>query len=364
MRTFVFLAVFVAAVSVGAYHTGRMVATTNKGLAQAKSGLTVSGEHLDIGNVPLSADFVHGLTVRNLGRATVAVDEIRTSCGCTKVEPSSFSLNPGASIKLNVSIDLSPHRPELSAAFDRPFSVVLTPVVHSATEEPIQWQVHGTVRQPYRFATTHLAFHDLIHGHPYKCRAIDLICREPIGDLSATCEPPFVDVRIQPNDDDPLRFRLLLSPKSTLPLGRRECMVSLTGTDNKGHRLPALQHTIHLEVLPGVKVIPVFLSLDCNAAEKPSANAELMLRSVGSGPFSVVDASVENIIGDIAVELDARGPTARVSQIQYRLSATPHNIGINMAKTTFRVEDKQSGTYSLRSLLSCNRTDPAAHRNQ
>ena len=107
--------------------------------------LAVFPEDLDFGEVWETATLDRVVRVRNPGDIPVEVNQIRSSCNCLAVQPSSFVLEPGATRELHVRLDLrSKSDQDLND-----FHVHLSPVCNS-TEFKIRWTLKGRVRRYLR----------------------------------------------------------------------------------------------------------------------------------------------------------------------------------------------------------------------
>ncbi len=74
--------------------------------------LVVSPEELDFGSVFARDQFPWKLHIKNPGSQTVEVIDLRPSCGCTKVTPTSLTISPGETREVQLTLDLTKVRAE------------------------------------------------------------------------------------------------------------------------------------------------------------------------------------------------------------------------------------------------------------
>lgn len=71
--------------------------------------LVISAGSLNFGQVWCQRDFSWTVPIENRSDHTIHVASLQASCGCTSVEPSSFTLPPGAEQDLTFTLDLLPN---------------------------------------------------------------------------------------------------------------------------------------------------------------------------------------------------------------------------------------------------------------
>lgn len=101
----------------------------------------------DFGQIPPAAPVETQFEFKNVGRSTMQVGEVKTSCGCTAAITSTSSLAPGQSGQLQVKF--SP------GAASGPFQKTIR-VYTNAAGSPHELKIKGTIEQAYRLEPPHL----------------------------------------------------------------------------------------------------------------------------------------------------------------------------------------------------------------
>jgi len=71
--------------------------------------IELSATNFDLGTIPNTGPVSHEFEVRNVGRGTLEITGVSTSCGCTKAEVQSRRLSRGESTVLRVTFDPQAH---------------------------------------------------------------------------------------------------------------------------------------------------------------------------------------------------------------------------------------------------------------
>ena len=98
-------------IAIGGYFFNNRASTTQR----PRPLLEVTPESLDFGKVDATTDFPWKLRVTNVSSRTVQIADIRASCGCTQVTPSSFGMEPGESRDVELRMNLREESVTLSA---------------------------------------------------------------------------------------------------------------------------------------------------------------------------------------------------------------------------------------------------------
>jgi hypothetical protein len=111
--------------------------------------LLIPPGQLSLGDVYDTASLRVSLSVLNTSDETVSVSDISRSCTCLSIRPDAFSLKPGESLPLSVTLDLSQYGKDSSVT---PFSLELVPSVHPAHDSSYSvpqrpWVVTGNVHR-------------------------------------------------------------------------------------------------------------------------------------------------------------------------------------------------------------------------
>ena len=111
-------------------------------------GLSIPSHALTFDTAIAQSHFEWTLPISNKGDETVRVLEFETSCGCTKVEPTSCELQPGETRSVNVTLDLTFVKIEQGSLAEVPFDVTIVPRIQVNQQEVrgVGWRLEGRVR--------------------------------------------------------------------------------------------------------------------------------------------------------------------------------------------------------------------------
>ncbi|MBA3313688.1 MAG: DUF1573 domain-containing protein [Planctomycetota bacterium] len=190
------------------------------GLALARStpvapGVTVSPADLDFGSAWEQPAYRHEFTLSNPTDQPIRFAEIKTGCGCTRVEPQSFTMEPGASRTLAATLNLV-------GRGGSSFSVDLLPLLaHQPPGDRTVWTLRGKVqRNPIALSQPSIDFGDeVILSEPLPTREIEISLADepPFEDLQARIVEGDGQVTLETLEDG--RWRLLAKAPDDLPLG-------------------------------------------------------------------------------------------------------------------------------------------------
>ena len=340
---------FVAAVILIPLGFGRWRAET--AAATDGSPLAFDAADLDLGAVWAAPGHEATVRVRNLTGSTVRVAGVEPSCGCTTVEPAAFTVPPGGTIPLTVTLDLHPTRPEVAAEPgrewagyldfllpERPRGVRATltaDVRHLLTtvprvdfdgpDAPIITEGSGSRREPAKTVT--------LHAHP-GVRSLRLA-----GPAEPLLERGFAgdDVPTDPDDPaerfaaDPLApeatlteaepgvYELSVRPPPAMLAGRFSWALPLTVETDDGETFTVPAVAMRGEVLPDLELLPALPRLPPTTAGGP-ASVTLTLRSRTGTPFELGEVAAE---GGAAAAPTAGGPAAVSHAITVSRDAVP-----------------------------------------
>lgn len=77
--------------------------------SRAPGQIALSTADFDFGTVPNTKAVSQTFEIRNVGRGTLEITDVSTSCGCTTAEVTYFSVPPGESTELIVTYDPQAH---------------------------------------------------------------------------------------------------------------------------------------------------------------------------------------------------------------------------------------------------------------
>ena len=141
LRNTAAFAVLLAGISAAGFYAARL----ESGVADSEPDvLSIPAESLDLGLLWAVREFRAGLPVTNNSSDTIQVSAIRVGCKCTSVSPTSFTLPPGKSQQIFLSLDLE----RGGQTGERPFEVELIPKLEGYALPPVKWTVRAKVREP------------------------------------------------------------------------------------------------------------------------------------------------------------------------------------------------------------------------
>lgn len=80
----------------------------------AKPQIAAETTNIDLGDVPNGEVITRQIAIRNDGEATLNVQSLSTSCGCTTATLDAMQIEPGQSANLHITFDSGAHGPDLT----------------------------------------------------------------------------------------------------------------------------------------------------------------------------------------------------------------------------------------------------------
>jgi hypothetical protein len=120
--------------------------------------LNVPVRTLSIGDVWESSAYPWTLPIKNTSDQPVEIEGIGTSCNCTTIEPSRFTIPAGSVREVRLKLDLTSHKEQPTEA-TRDFSVSITPRIKGTERGRKEgWEVTARVRSAIRLDVRGVAF--------------------------------------------------------------------------------------------------------------------------------------------------------------------------------------------------------------
>ena len=187
-----------------------------------------------------------GLPVRNDSVRVVHVFDVVTGCNCRPVAPNTFTLQPGETRDIRLTItDIK--RPEYVGRA-HPIRIELRPVADGQLVPA--WIVHGVVRPRIETDTTAIMFGESNRaGEPPVSRAVTVTLPFS-GTLSAKLAPEIADVEVRPGATSS-RWTVIVSPRTNRPPGAFRATLKLTNTPPGGTSVFALDLPVEGILLEG-----------------------------------------------------------------------------------------------------------------
>jgi hypothetical protein len=187
--------------------------------APVEPGLVVNSAELDFGTVWEQPAFRHTFAVTNPTDRSVRVADIQTGCGCTTIEPRSFTVAPGGRQELTAALNLAGRAGNRSVGA---FRVELLPLIaHQPPGSRTVWVLKGDVRQnPIELPEPVIDFGDeVVVGAPVPSRTVEVSVPDgsSLTELRAVVSGDVGTARVAPAG--PGRWRVDIAPTDGLPRG-------------------------------------------------------------------------------------------------------------------------------------------------
>jgi Protein of unknown function (DUF1573) len=279
----------VAALAAGGYYlgrvlNGRVVPVSPPGPAPDEfiGSLTVDSSSLDLGEVWEEPAYVRTLSLHNQGPREVNITDVLTSCGgCVSVSPRSFTVPPGGTAQLAVTLDLTRTGQSDLGHDVRPFAAEVYPTTPGvrAPGERASWTLAGRVRSRVTLDTLALDFGERpVSGEPAEPRVVTATVHVPAQGLKVTMADPGVAATVRPLDAGGGRYAIALTPDTkALTPGRFKTTATLSVVTPSGETLFGAPLPVEGVVRPEVSLLPSASSLV--PADKMSSKVSFARRS-------------------------------------------------------------------------------------
>ena len=268
------------------------------GTGDAADALRVSPLELDFGNRGHGETVPLKLTLENTGKSPLRVEELKPSCGCTKVQPARIPapLAPGQSVTLTVTMSSGRVFGNLNK-----YLAIRTENSRNSIKVPTRM----TVFPNFEMRPTELKFEGEVGGRPVT-ETVDVLGKGPTnGNFRFSIEgvvqrvvrrvdvvsgadnerlDRFFDHRVERL---PKGFRVHLTLKPTHPEGR--LFATLVGKlDGKPLHVPVLG-----EAFRWLKLSPNYFNFNKVAPSPGTHQQESTLVTIGDRPFNILEVRAE-----------------------------------------------------------------------
>lgn len=179
--------------------------------------LFVPKSALNLGVVTENSSFQWQLPIRNQSDRSIQIVGFVASCNCVSIEPSRLTIGPGATIKLNLTLDLT-KAPGYGTGNSWPFKVNLVPRFQSQNTGRLSWTLRGEVR---RLVAVSPAVWKLgkvnIHDPSSRLRSLRIHMDKRIELISAKCLPDLAKVSWVPVNQMAQDFNVKMKLVPKLP---------------------------------------------------------------------------------------------------------------------------------------------------
>jgi hypothetical protein len=320
------VSVAVVALAAGAYYLGR----TGKGPAvpdhparpdyELVGSLAVESSSLDLGEVWEEPEHVHTLILRNRGPREVNVTDVVTSCSCVSVRPRSFTVPPGGSVQLAVTLDLTKRDPGDLGQAVRPFAAEVYPTTPGtrAAGERASWTIAGRVKSRITLDALALHFGERpIYGEPAEPRTLTAAVHVPAREVRVTTADAGLTANVQLLDSAGQRYTVALTPDTkALTPGSFKTTVTVSVVTPSGETLFGARLPVEGVVRPEASLLPARLILGPRPVGA-TATGTLVLQGAGAKDVAVQQIETDSpdvTIAPADVDGAAGGRAYRVTQ--------------------------------------------------
>jgi hypothetical protein len=233
---------------------------------------------LNIGRVWAQSDFKHSLLIANAADFDVHVRNIKSSCACLKIDPCTFTLSPGDSRQLNMTLDLQPRRGLGTNGDAIPFSVQLVPKVDAIVRHPISWMIIGQIQRALAVDPPVIDFGKLIIGEAVSHKSITVRCLIPVDNISIAIDLPGAKTSVQKLRDDEFELDIALSSQLDKSF---DTTATISAMSKQGTKLSDIVVPVSGVVLPKICVQPDQIAVGLLSVGQ-TAERQIMLRPVSS----------------------------------------------------------------------------------
>ncbi len=297
--------------------------------------LTVDPAHLDFGEVWETDKFEWSVEIQNRSARSLTIKRLTSSCSCTSMSPGQFQLDPGATQKIQLIIDLTKFRDGTAAVEIELAAETVDPQTNQTFPRRV-WVLRGSRRQLLTERARFLGVYSAVNAPNRWQTAIRL--SQPVASLTVDCTGDFrvtAVERIAADVDVRLEFELT----QPVGVGTKRGVVSVSARAG-GAELPPAQLTIKAEITKDIVGNPPEVVLG-GVAVGADADAPVTLVSRSDTPFQVLGVSggpelVIDRIGDTPsyrVRLSARtaGYTTRTLEFQVAAADGRYPVSVDVS---------------------------------
>jgi len=275
---------------------------------ESNAGITIVEDALDFGEAWVQESFEWTLPFHNSTDQGIEVVDVRVSCNCVEIEPTSFPLPPKQTVPVHLSLNLMPSGNEIGSQPLRDFSVRIVPVTKNTMPGQLGWELRGSVRSPVYVSASVIDFaENLVLGQTFKPQSVTVKCHAPMQELKADCDSDLASAelirvvtpnsRSSPGSSAPGEYEVRVTPSQTLPEGRFDFRIQLMGKTAEGESFPAIPVRVVGRVVSDVRGLPESLRFGTVAAGDVVEGA-VELFSLSGDVFAVSSVKLgPNVLG-------------------------------------------------------------------
>lgn len=228
---------------------------------RSPSGLRVSLDALDFGTVWSQSSYRFEVEVTNASSQPVGPVRAKAFCGCTSIQPEEFTVPPGDSTTLELTLDLASQLPSrIDDLEPRPFQVLVL-LSQESGQELMRFDVTGFIRpllavpNVIQLQTEYSPYSGLTK--PHLTRISSAI---PLSDLKVNCEKDIVKASVQSEDSEHWVLAVDMPPSDLEP-GRFEIPLTLIPVTKSLESLPSTTLILRGSVARNYQIRPQRLDL-------------------------------------------------------------------------------------------------------
>jgi len=301
--------------------------------SESADALVVGNGGLDIGTIGWQRDYKKQLPITNRTDKDITITRFQRSCDCVSIDPESPTIPARSTRTVTLSLNLSPRPLESSSGpspYRWPYSVSVIPELDSATEDSLQgrivWTLHGEVQIPWILSPATLDFgNELTNETDRSSQLVRVVCEHPVAHLDASCDERLATVIIEEGDNERSCYLLRVTPQPTLPLGRHDFNVELTGVSSDGKQLASPPIHVKARVKGAVEIIPESVAFGAKPFGE-TVSMDLLLCATTERHFQL--KTVRGDSSDLRVdEADAKNENAATLKHVLRVSQRISEMG-------------------------------------
>ncbi len=238
--------------------------------------LSVPAAALDLGEVWEDERFAWVVPVTNRGQHPVHISAVRTNCQCVSAEPRSFTVPPGQTRPIRLSVNLAAKDGEATIG-SRTFSTTIDLATRSESAPPAHETIHLTARvRPVLEIRPRAPVFGIIPDAATAPPAATfrVAALTPLECLTAVSESPGFEASTLPsNPDSPDEFLVSVTATAPRPVGALEAVVRLVPLAPGGRPLPERMVKLAGAVVPDVAAEPPVISIGARPVGETAAEA-------------------------------------------------------------------------------------------
>ena len=283
----------VALLGVGAAGFWSGAASSNR---QPGPLLTVDSASLDFGEVWVQDDFQWTLPIHNPTNRDVRVVGFKTSCGCTSVEPDSFTVPAQGIYRARLHLNLTSKIPERAAMPTRDFDVQIAVAVAGARKSSNFWTVRGKIKSPCSVSVSAMTFggaESLIMGADPPTKRVFVTTHQKDQIVSVSCDPEYGQAHVAPSGAEAGSYELAFTPNSDLPVGHFGFSLEIHACEPNGTNIATISLPVRGAVLYDIQTEPSAIRWGVKRVGE-AVDETLVLQSRSGRPFRVEEVAVES----------------------------------------------------------------------